>query len=232
MYGQLTGQFARYMGHVAKNVGGIYENPKTTDQLGPIYERTPAATQKEAMNFLNAQLFTTPKWMLNQAILDNIDENPLEVVSRLQGTTLSRLLSTNTLGKLVAAEATDGPTAYKISDLFTDLNGSIFTELKGNTSIDVYRRNLQKAYVDKLIAIVKPAPAPQAINAILAGRGNGGPSGLSASQSDVLSVVKGQLNELDKSIKAAGASQSDSLSKYHLLDLSDRIEAALNAKNN
>lgn len=230
MYGQLTTQFGRYMGHVTKNIGGIYENPKTVDQTGPVYERTPATTQKEAIDFLNRNLFTTPKWMLPQSVLDNIDENPLEVVARLQNTTLSRLLSTNTLGKLVAAEATDGQTAYKISDLFQDLNGSIFTELKSNSGIDVYRRNLQKAYVDKLIAIVKPAPAPASTGQVVTmGRGGAMSSGLSASQSDVLSVVKGQLRELQGVIKSASNSQPDTLSKYHLADLSDRITAALDA---
>jgi hypothetical protein len=232
MYGQLTAQFGRYMGHVAKNIGGIYENPKTVDQAGPVYERTPAATQKEAMDFLNRNLFTTPKWLINQPILDNIEGNPLEVVSRLQGTTLTRLLGNSTLSKLVAAEATDGATAYKITDLFSDLNGAIFTELKANSAIDVYRRNLQKAYVEKLIAIVKPAPAPSAVNAVLAGRGGaGGNTGLSAAQSDVLSVVKGQLRELQGTIKSASNSQADSLSKYHLADLNDRIDAALNNKD-
>lgn len=230
MYGQLTTQFGRYMGHVAKNVGGVFETPKTVEQAGSIYERTPAATQKEAMNFLNRQLFTTPKWLLNQSILDNIDENPLEVVARLQGSTLSRLLSNNTLSKLVAAEATDGATAYKISDLFTDLNAAVFTELKTNAAIDVYRRNLQKAYVERLIAVVKPAPASAAAAAAQGGRGAGASTGLSASQSDVMSVVKGQLRELNKTLKTSANAQSDSLSKYHLVDLTDRIDAALDSK--
>ncbi|MEJ5996160.1 zinc-dependent metalloprotease [Pedobacter sp. Du54] len=227
MYGQLTTQFGRYMGHVAKNIGGIYENPKTVDQAGPVYERTPAATQREAMEFLNRNLFTTPKWLLNQPILDNIEGNPLEIISRLQAPTLARLTSNSTLSKLVAAEAIDGPTAYKISDLFTDLNGAIFTELKSNAAIDVYRRNLQKAYIEKLIAIAKPAPTPTVVGAIPGGGGGRGgvPSGLTAAQSDVLSVVKGQLRELQSAIKAA--SPTDSLSKYHLADLNDRIETAL-----
>jgi hypothetical protein len=225
MYGQLTTQFGRYMGHVAKNVGGIYENPKTVDQTGPIYERTPAATQKEAMEFLNRNLFTTPKWLLDQAIFDKTEGNPLEIMSRLQAPTLARLTSNSTLSKLVAAEAIDGATAYKISDLFTDLNGAIFTELKSNAAIDVYRRNLQKAYVERLITIVKPAPAPTLVGAIPGGRGGSALSGLTAAQSDVLSVVKGQLRELQTSIKAAGP--SDSLSKYHLMDLNDRIDVAL-----
>ncbi|RZK58542.1 MAG: hypothetical protein EOO91_08020, partial [Pedobacter sp.] len=173
---------------------------------------------------------TTPKWLLNQPILDNIDANPLEVVARLQSTTLNRLLGSSTLGKLVAAEATDGATAYKITDLFTDLNGAIFTELKSSSAIDVYRRNLQKSYVDKLIAIVNPPAPAAATQVVFAGRGAGAASGLSNSQSDVMSVVKGQLRDLDASIKGAASSQADSLSKYHLLDLADRIESALDKK--
>jgi len=227
MYGQLTTQFGRYIGHVSKNIGGIYENPKTVDQEGLVYERTPAATQKEAMEFLNRQVFTTPKWLLDQSILDNINESPLVVVSRLQNAALSRVVSTRVLGNLIAAEATDGANAYKISDLFKDLNASIFTELKGGAAIDVYRRNLQKAYVERLIAIVNPPAVPAGLVAAF-GRGAGAPTGLTASQTDAISVVKGQLRELDKAIKAS--SQSDALSKYHLEDLSDRIEQALDKK--
>jgi len=229
MYGQLTTQFGRYMGHVAKNIGGVYENPKTVEQAGPVYERTPAATQKEAMNFLDVQLFKTPTWLINKPILDNIDQNGLEVIGKLQNTTINRLLSNNTLTKLVSAEAADGTSAYKITDLFSDLNGSIFTELKSNQPIDVYRRNLQKLYVDKLIAIVKPA-APVAVNAVLAGGGRGGaPDGISASQSDVLSVVKGELKSLDSMIKTS-ANSATGLSKYHLEDLASRIDNALEVK--
>ncbi|WP_316738205.1 zinc-dependent metalloprotease [Pedobacter aquatilis] len=230
MYGQLTTQFGRYMGHVAKNIGGIYENPKTVEQEGSVYERTPAATQKEAMTFLDVQLFKTPTWLLNKGILDNISQDGLEVVGRLQNTTINRLLGTSTLTKLISAEALDGASAYKITDLFTDLNASIFTELKSNQAIDVYRRNLQKLYVDKLISIIKPAtPATTATNAILVGRGGTTQGGLSASQSDVASVVKGQLRELDATIKT-GANAATGLSKYHLQDLSDRIENALDSK--
>ncbi|SOD14992.1 zinc-dependent metalloprotease [Pedobacter xixiisoli] len=227
MYGQLTTQLGRYVGHVSKNIGGIYENPKTVDQAGLIYERTPAATQKEAVNWLNAQVFTTPKWLLDQSILDNINESPLVVVSKLQNAALTRVISTRVLGNLIAAEAADGATAYKIADLFKDLNASIFTELKGGAAIDVYRRNLQKAYVDRLIAIINPPAAPT-VAAAAFGRGGAAPSGLSASQTDAVSVVKGQLRELDKAIKAS--SHADTLSKYHLEDLSDRIEKALDSK--
>ncbi|RYZ80494.1 MAG: hypothetical protein EOP04_25780, partial [Proteobacteria bacterium] len=51
LYSEMLGQFNRYIGHVAKNVGGIYTSPKTVEQKGTVYSRTPYAIQKEAMDF-------------------------------------------------------------------------------------------------------------------------------------------------------------------------------------
>jgi hypothetical protein len=43
MYGQLTSQFGRYMGHVAKTIGGIYTTPKMTEEPGVVVEFVPKA---------------------------------------------------------------------------------------------------------------------------------------------------------------------------------------------
>lgn len=227
MYGEITNQFIRYMGHVAKNIGGVFETPKTVEQPGTVYTRTTAARQQEAMAFLDKNLFTTPVWLLNQPILDNIGQNSVDVISKVQAPALNRLISTNTLTKLIAAEAADGTAAYKITDLFTDIQGSIFSELKAGASIDVYRRNLQKAYVEKLIALVNPT-APSQTLAVSGGSLRSVPSG--TSQNDVISVVKAQLRELNALVKNASASATG-MSKYHLEDLSDRIEIALKNKD-
>jgi hypothetical protein len=229
MYGQLTTQFGRYMGHVAKNIGGIYETPKTVEQTGTVYERTPAATQKEAMAFLSQNLFTTPNWLLNKTILDDIGKDPLETINKLQTPVIGRLLGVQTLTKLISAEASDGQSAYKITDFFTDMQGSIFSELKSNQPIDVYRRNLQKAYVEKLIAIIKPGAAQPTIASFARSATAGSSTDISATQSDVISVVKAQLRALDTSIKSATPSATG-LSQYHLQDLSDRIKNALDPK--
>jgi hypothetical protein len=232
MYGQLTGQFNRYMGHVTKNIGGVYENPKTVEQVGKVYENVPAATQKEAMTFLDTQLFTTPTWLLNDYILSNTQGNGLMIVGNLQNTTLTRILSNHTLYKLISAEAEDGATAYKISDLFTDLNGSIFREVKAGQAVDVYRRNLQKLYVDKLITLVKPTPpVDPALAALQAGGRRGGgaaPRDADKESTDVVSVAKAQLKAINAMIKAS--TSTDSMTQYHLQDLSDRINETLNPK--
>ncbi len=225
MYGQLTTQLGRYMGHVAKNIAGVLETPKTVEQAGVIYQRNPATKQKEAIDFLDKQLFTTPTWLLDKAILDDIGQDPITVISRLQAPTIGRLISNNTLNKLITAEAADGASAYKITDFFADMNGSIFSELKSSTSIDVYRRNLQKNYVDRLISIVNPVA-----NALSTPGGRNMAAAGAPAQSDVISVVKGQLKQLSASIKTTAATATG-LTKYHLEDLSDRIDNALKSKN-
>jgi hypothetical protein len=57
LYGEVLGQWNRYMGHVRSNIGGIYENDKTYEQKGPVYTHVSEAKQREAMNFINAQAF-------------------------------------------------------------------------------------------------------------------------------------------------------------------------------
>ncbi|MGY4384837.1 hypothetical protein ACVWYN_001871 [Pedobacter sp. UYP24] len=225
MYGQLTTQLGRYMGHVAKNIAGVLETPKTVEQAGTIYQRNPAAKQREAIDFLDKQLFTTPTWLLDKTILDDIGLDPTTVISRLQAPTIGRLVSNTTLNKLITAEAADGASAYKITDFFTDMNASIFSELKSSIAIDVYRRNLQKNYVDKLISLINPVA-----NALPTQGGRGMSTIAAPAQSDVISVVKGQLKELSASIKIAAGSATG-LTKYHLDDLSDRIDNALKAKD-
>jgi ribosomal protein S18 acetylase RimI-like enzyme len=227
MYNQLTTQFGRYMGHVSKNIGGIYENPKSSDQAGPVYEYTPAATQREAMAFLDKQLFTTPTWLLNQQVLGDIGMSPLQVIYARQDAVLGRIVTPRVFNKLVAFEAVDGNKAYKVTDYMADMQNIIFREVKSGKAIDVYRRNLQKLYVDKLIDMVKPqSDAAAAQAAAFAGRG-GAPRELE--QSDAVSVAKAQLRSINTLIKSANI--SDSMSSYHLQDLSDRINLALNPKS-
>ena len=79
------------------------ETPKTQEQTGPVYEIVPEQKQKEAVDFLNKNLFTTPSWLINQDIFDKTGETGTRVIGNLQDNALSRLLSSRTLGKLLDA---------------------------------------------------------------------------------------------------------------------------------
>lgn len=229
MYGQLNSQLGRYIGHVSKNVGGRYENLKTVEQAGPVYELVPAATQREAVEWLNKQIFATPTWVLDEEILSYTGSSPVSIISSLQENALGKVLNTSTFNRLLTAEASS-PAAYKLTDLFRDLRKGIWGELAARQPISIYRRNLQKSYAEKLIAIVRPpaAAAPSAAAANIL-RAMGG--GSSSNNSDVVSVAKAELTSLRANIRAALPAMQDTMTRYHLQDLADRITNALAGKD-
>jgi len=72
MYGHVAAQFSRYMGHVSNNIGGVYEYHKTADQEGAVYTYVSKEHQKDAMEFMQEQLFAPPEWLIDQNILNKI----------------------------------------------------------------------------------------------------------------------------------------------------------------
>ena len=225
MYGQLVTQFGRYVGHVTKNVGGIYETFKSVEQPGDVYDVTPKATQKEAVDFLNKQLFATPSWILNKDILNKFSEpsGPEQVIN-LQTNTLKSLLSgTRIFRLLICTERYNN--SYSPDEFLTDVKKGVWTELPAAAAIDIYRRNLQKVYIDALISLINPtAPIIPDL-----------PRGFfinfpDTKNSDIPSIARAQLNELKNEIASAIPRETDKLSKYHLQDLLERIKQALNPK--
>lgn len=228
MYSAVTGQFGMYMGHVAKYVGGIMETPRTVEEKKAIYEIVPKAKQREAVDFLNKQLFATPSWLINNDINDRTGQNALQIISSQQDAVLNRLFSTATLGKLIDAEAEKGSAAYTMVDLFSDLKRGIWSELPGRRKIEVYRRNLQKSYVEILSSLITPRGGGG--GGIIIILGGGGGSSTNLDKSDIKSMVRAHLAILRSEARAAAAGTADPMSRYHLQDIVARIDKALDPK--
>ncbi len=222
LYGSLVGQYRRYMGHVTKNVGGIYETPKTYDMEGPQYEVVPSSIQNDAVAFLNENLFATPTWLLDQNILSKINpESGVEAIKSLQNSTLSSLLSGDRLIRLIETSSLSKEN-YSVDELMSDLRKGIFSELKTGKAIDVYRRNLQKLYINELIQAldVDGKQTARALNRRT----------VNYNETDIPSIARGQLSELKREVKVALTITSDRLSKFHLQDILSKVDAALDPK--
>ncbi|MBS1512762.1 MAG: zinc-dependent metalloprotease [Bacteroidetes bacterium] len=227
MYGELVTQFRRYIGHVCYNFGGIYETLKKNNQQGNVYEFVSKATQKEAFDFISKQVFTTPTWLINKDVVYKTANNPTATILSLQESALARMLSTYTMGKLVVAESQLGNDAYTVNDLLTDLKQSVFTELTTKKPIDMYRRNLQKSYVERLGALINPpAQSPGTITISFGGT----TQLIDTKKGDIISYLKGNARELKSMVDAAAISASDKATKFHLQDLSDRLKKILDPK--
>jgi hypothetical protein len=227
MYSQVSGQFSRYIGHVARYVGGIMETPKMIEESGPVYEIVPESKQKEAVDFINKQLFATPTWLINHEIFSRTGESRMRVIGNLQDNALNRLLSNRNLNKLVDAEAILGNNAYQVTELLADLKKGIWNELATRKPVDIYRRSLQKSYVNTLIGLITPSSAAITTTGII----TISTGGVNNEKSDVKSVVMAHLAALRTEMNSAAAAIADPMTKYHLQDVSKRIDKALNSKD-
>lgn len=230
MYGQTLGQFNRYIGHVSTNIGGIYETFKTVEQNEAVYEIVPKTRQKEAVGFINKNVFETPTWLVDRAMWNKFN-NPISAdpIMVLQERTVNSIVSTDRLGRLqLSAERFGADKAYTAMELLNDVQGTIFSELSSKKAIDTYKRMLQRAYVDRLASIINPAPS-SAGSGITISFG-GATAGIDAKKSDVTAIVRAQLVSLRGQLSAAAATTADRMSKIHLADLAERIKTALDPK--
>jgi len=139
---------------------------------------------------------------------------------------LNALLANSRMNKLISAENELGKNAYTLTDLMTDLQKSVWAELYTRKPIDVYRRNLQKAYVEKFNTIISPgAPASSSFGGIVITFGGG-----DIKKTDIVSVAKGTLRSVKADISAALPSITDKMTRYHLQDMLDRIGRILDPK--
>jgi hypothetical protein len=207
MYGELVNQFARYLGHVTKNIGGIYSTPRKVEEKGISMEHVPATIQLDAVRFLEKQLFSTPTWLINRELTERAGVDASLIISNIQRIILGRIINKNTFDKLIQNETLNGAKAFTALQLMTELKTSIFSELASGKNIDVYRRSLQKHYVNALINILDGNSANTI--AIMP---------LAATSSEASSIARYQLTQLKSELNGA-MSSSSGLSKAHLLDL-------------
>jgi len=224
IYDEIVSQYSRYVSHVIMNIGGVYSDAKTMEQAGPVYTIVPEKTQREAMAFLQKNLFETPSWLLNRKILDRTTLPSTDQVSALQDEKLNSMLAPSRLQRLISSSNREQGNTYTIDEYMNDLRSMIFSELRSRKPIDNYRRNLQKALTERLVSLANtdgPSRSSSPGITIVIG------PVIDVKKSDMVSVARAALRFLKDDIEKALPSFSDNMSRYHLMDVRDRIEKAL-----
>lgn len=226
LYGELLGVYSRYVGHVVTNIGGVYENLKNPDQEGIVYTHLDKNAQKESMAWLQDNLFKTQSWLADKSILQNIDHaGYFERMRNVQSRYLNSLLSFDRIGRLIDAE-TVNEEYYSAYDMLSELRKGIWSEASRGRSVDIYRRNLQKTYLDRMEYLMTDE-GPQRR------RGRPGFEGTfvyNTNTSDVKSLVRGELTTLRSILRSARNGSITKITKYHYQDVIARIDALLDPK--
>ncbi|MEJ1221656.1 zinc-dependent metalloprotease [Sediminicola sp. 1XM1-17] len=223
LYGELLGVYSRYVGHVVTNIGGVFENLKTPDQEGLVYTHLDHAAQKASMVWLQENLFSTPAWLIDKEILQNIDHaGYFEALRRVQARHLNDLLSFDRIGRLIDAETTVVD-YYSALGMLRDLRNGVWSEVRRGTNVDIYRRNLQRTYLDRMAYLMTDEGPSRRNNDSEVER----TLTFDVSTSDVRTLVRGELKTLRFRLQAARNSAVNTITRYHYEDAIARIDQIL-----
>ena len=226
MYGQVLSQFNRYMGHVTANIGGVYEYYKTSNQEGAVYSHVAKSHQKNALQFINKELFSTPKWMIDNNIYSKTQfSGAIEKIGNVQTRTLNNILDSGRMARMIENQTMNGSNAYTLVSMFSDLRRGVWSELYNGKRIDTYKRNLQRAHINRLDYLLNKAKNQRGANS-----GYFKQSEVNIGQSDIKAMVRGELNRIKRDVRSAISNAPNTTSRYHLQDAIARINTALDPK--
>ena len=227
LYGNAVSQWGRYNGHVAAVIGGA----ETWERYGtgPRFEPLSEARQKEAIDYLNRVAFRVPDMFLNPEILRRIEQEG--VISRIRGAqagVLNSLLAVSRLNRLAEYEALAGPrgNSYTVAEFLGDLRSGIWSELtQRNPTVDVYRRTLQRVYLEAAERAIDPPTPPASASAAARAAAE------AARTSDARALLRGELAELQRLSETAANRTNDPMTRLHLRDINLEIRRILDPTN-
>jgi hypothetical protein len=212
VYGRLAAQWGAEMGHVVKLVGGLESQQVHIGQPGARFKTVPRAKQIEAMNYVVNNAFQVPAFMIDKDVLRRIQPTgALDRVRAAQSSVLASLLQSARIDRMTEQLTIDGPAiAYSPLQFLADVRAGVWSEItKPAASISIYRRNLQRAYLDEM---------DQKLN------------GTPASSAETRMLVKGELRALDRQLQTAIGTAADENTKRHLSDSREEIAIILDPR--
>ncbi len=208
LYGELVSSYARYVGHVVTMVGGVYRDAKSTDQAGPVFTPVASADQRRAMRFVADEVFTTPEWLLDRAVLSRLEASgALERVRAAQASVVNRLLEVNRLQRMTEIALTTRD-AYRPEAMLADVRTAIWRELAGSGAVDPFRRQLQRVHVERLRGLARA----------------------DSTVTEARPLARAELATLRAALEGRIRRGGDPVTLAHLRDVAARIEEALEVK--
>ena len=210
-YKALLDEFNRFMNHVLNNVGGIERTYRSEDRGGDVYVPVSKSQQQQALAFLNKQLFITPQWLLDPRIINKVAGwRSADAIGEMQRKVLKQLLGHEIFSKLLAGNS-QFDRSYPLEEYIADLHRYIWGGLPTGKPMDVFRRNLQKSYIDALGVLI---------------------AGLNPDikETDTWSVARADLAQIAREIKTALPKYSSDADQAHLNNVLQQIRHITNAR--
>jgi hypothetical protein len=142
-------QYRRYLGHVLKWIGGVYETPAGKKVNGVLRKPVEGIKQQEAFDFIARNFLTAPpEWLFSPEVMDGLPESPEVSMEILCNQVFGELLNKQKLIRLLDSEGEES--AYTVPDLFTGLDRTIWRNGSKKEQSFVTQRLIEKTYVSAL----------------------------------------------------------------------------------
>jgi hypothetical protein len=210
VYGRLVTQWRVELGHVVNVVGGVDSRELYVGQEGHRFAPVDKARQAAAVAFLLEHAFDMPAFLVDPDVLRRIE--PTGAVARIrtaQNSLMNALLQSSRLDRMVEA-AVIAPATYTPLQFLTDLRRGIWKELTTPARpIDLFRRNVQRVYLDTI---------DNRLN------------GSVAATDEIRALLRGELRVIDQQIAAALPAATDTATRRHLQDVRESIGTTLDPR--
>jgi hypothetical protein len=198
------------MGHVANVIGGVEKINLFYGDADRRFFPIDAGKQREALAFLNEHAFSTPELFLDPDVTGRLEAAGIaDRVLAAQRSLLNMVVNEPRIKRMAEIAVENPDSAYAPLEMMTELTDGLWSELGsspgGKTTIDLYRRNLQRAHIDRLIAgLDSEDPA-----------------------SDLPAIARTQLEWLADRCASQAPTGTDRMTQRHLEDAAARIRLAL-----
>lgn len=155
LYNKSINLWYRHMQHVASVIGGYDLQYQSLDQPGNMFDPIAWDKQEKAIDFIIENGFNPPPWLTNPNFMFKVKYTTFpDKVSEHQLKLLMELLLSPRLKRLEYMEKITGKPGV-LQAFLTRLHEGLFEELESRERVDPRKQELQLAYIERLVSIVK-----------------------------------------------------------------------------
>ena len=208
-------QYERYVGHVARNIAGRFENSLPTQTP---YGYVPKARQKEAIDWIGRNIYNPPMWLFPEDISNKTGfDAETDIITR-QSSVLSEELSLTTLSNIFKQNV------YPVNDYLDDVFNTVWQPLKDNNEKqNQFRRQLERCYVNLMAKMINPKEDSSRSDATSMLRQLLNPK-VNPSETDVFLYILAHLDKIEDYAKSQVTSDHKSINALHYKDILQRVK--------
>ncbi|WP_442589302.1 zinc-dependent metalloprotease [Pedobacter sp. AW31-3R] len=148
-----TAEFSRFLYHVMKNMAGQYVTQKSVEETGPVFKVIEKERVKEVIDYVGRNVFNAPLWLYPKEITSRINVDPVKDIMAQQNQMLMMFFSPAMVYNMFQIDMKSGYN-YPVPEYLKDLHHAVWKEFNGNPVENMYRRNVERVYIERLAALI------------------------------------------------------------------------------